>query len=214
MLTLYPNLSSMKFQFIYILSFLLIVACNGKKVAYDASGTFESVETIISTEAAGTILQFTVEEGQTLDAKQFVGIIDTMQLYLRKKQLEAQIEATIGQKPNIPVQVAALEEQLKEAELNRNRAQNLVKADAAPQKQLDNANTQVEVLKRQIEAQNSALGITSETVNRNVPPLERQIAQLNDQLGKCRIMNPVHGTVLTKYAQVYEVLLPEKPFIK
>ena len=142
---------NMKFKFISILSASLIFSCNTNQKDFDASGTFESVETIVSTEAAGTIKQFNVEEGQTLEANQFIGYIDTMQLYLRKKQLEAQIEATVGQKPNIPVQVAALQEQLKEAELNQTRAKNLVKADSAPLKQLDDANTQVEVLKKQID---------------------------------------------------------------
>ncbi len=204
----------MKFKFIYILSALLIVACNNNQKDFDASGTFESVETIVSTEAAGTIKQFDLEEGQMLEANQFIGFIDTVQLYLRKKQLEAQIDATVGQKPNIPLQVAALQEQLKEAELNSNRTKNLVKADAAPQKQLDDANTQVEVLKKQIEAQKSALGITSETFNKNVPPLQRQIAQINDQLVKCRIINPVKGTVLTKYSQVFEIAAPGKALYK
>jgi len=204
----------MKFSFILILSASLIFSCNNNQKDFDASGTFESVETIVSTEASGTIRQFNVEEGQTLEANQLIGYIDTMQLYLRKKQLEAQITATVGQKPNIPIQVAALQEQLKEALLNQERAKNLIKADAAPQKQLDDANTQVEVLKKQIEAQNSALGITSETYNKNVPPLERQIAQINDQLLKCRIINPIRGTVLTKYSQSFEVAAPGKALYK
>ncbi|MFI5222324.1 MAG: HlyD family secretion protein [Bacteroidia bacterium] len=193
---------------------LLLFSCRQTQNEFDASGAFESVETIISSEASGVLLQFNLEEGQTLDAKQLVGLVDTMQLYLRKKQLEAQIDATVGQKPNIPVQVAGLQEQLKLAELNQSRLKNLVKADAAPQRQLDDANTQVEVLKKQIDAQNSTLGITSETFNRNVPPLEKQISQINDQLVKCRIVNPVHGTVLTKYSQQYEVAVPGKALYK
>jgi len=204
----------MKFLFISIFSYLLIVSCNGTQKDFDASGTFESVETIISTESAGTIMQFNIEEGQTLNPKQYIGYIDTTQLFLKKKQIEAQIDVTVGQKPNIPIQIAALQEQLKEADVNYNRAKNLVKGDAAPQKLLDDASVKVEVLKKQIEAQKSVLDITSETFNRNVPPLQRQIAQINDQLLKCRIINPIHGTVLTKYAQAFEVAMPGKVLYK
>jgi HlyD family secretion protein len=204
----------MKFLFISIFSYLLIVSCNGTQKDFDASGTFESLETIISTESAGTIMQFNIEEGQTLNPKQYIGYIDTTQLFLKKKQIEAQIDVIDGQKPNIPIQIAALQEQLKEAEVNYIRAKNLVKGDAAPQKLLDDASVKVEVLKKQIEAQKSVLDITSETFNRNVPPLQRQIAQINDQLLKCRIINPIHGTVLTKYAQAFEVAMPGKVLYK
>ena len=204
----------MNFRHLLFLPAIFSMACNNTQNEFDATGTFESVETIVSTEAYGTIKQFNVEEGQTLSVNQMIGFIDTTQLYLKRKQLEAQIEATIGQKPNIPVQIAALQEQLKDALLNQERTKNLVKADAAPQRQLDNANTQVEVLKKQIEAQNSALGISSETLNKNIPPLEKQIAQINDQLLKCRIINPVKGTVLTKYAQVFEITAPGKALYK
>lgn len=204
----------MKYTIIILLTTFIVVSCTKNKNDFDATGAFESVETIISTEAAGTLLQFNVEEGQVLIANQPIGIIDTTQLYLRKKQIEAQIDAILGQKPDIPVQIAALQEQLKQAELNQQRLKNLVKADAAPQKQLDDANTQIEVIKKQIDALTSTLDISSETVNRNVPPLEKQIAQLNDQLRKCRIINPVHGTVLTKYAQQFEITAPGKALYK
>ncbi|MEI6507357.1 MAG: HlyD family efflux transporter periplasmic adaptor subunit [Bacteroidota bacterium] len=204
----------MKYTIIILLTTFIVVSCTKNKNDFDATGAFESVETIISTEAAGTLLQFNVEEGQVLSANQPIGIIDTTQLYLRKKQIEAQIDAILGQKPDIPVQIAALQEQLKQAELNQQRLKNLVKADAAPQKQLDDANTQIDVIKRQIEAQTSTLDINSQTVSRNVPPLEKQIAQLNDQLRKCRVINPVHGTVLTKYAQQFEITAPGKALYK
>jgi HlyD family secretion protein len=204
----------MNIRYSLILIVLFSIACKNNQKEFDATGTFESVETIVSTEATGTIKKLNIEEGQSLEANQLIGYIDTVQLYLRKKQLEAQIDATIGQKPNISIQVAALHEQLKEANLNRDRAKNLLQAEAGTQKQLDDATTLVEVLKRQIEAQESALGITSETINKNVAPLERQIAQVNDQLVKCRIVNPVRGTVLTKYSQVFEIAAPGKALYK
>jgi HlyD family secretion protein len=189
-------------------------SCNNGDKEYDASGAFESVETIISTESSGTLMQFDVEEGQTLNKGQWIGYVDSAQLFFRKQQLEAQIASTVSQQPDIPVQIASLQSQLDEAVKNQQRMINLVKANAATQQQLDDANTQVDVIKKQIEAQKSALGITSVTLTKNVAPLQRQIDQTNDQLKKCKIINPIHGTVLTKYSQNHEVVNPGKALYK
>lgn len=195
-------------------SAMLIAGCGNSGEGYDAAGSFESVETIVSTEASGTIMQFNVEEGQTLQPNQLVGYIDSTQLYLKKKQLQAQIASTTSQMPDIPVQVAALKAQLADAETNQKRMNNLFKANAATQQQVDNANTQVSVIKKQIDAQESALGITANTLTKTVAPLQRQIDQINDQIQKCLIINPIHGTVLTKYAEDHEVAMPGKALYK
>lgn len=192
----------------------MLTACNDKKVSFDASGSFEAEETIISSEATGTIKQFDIEEGQTLEAGQTIGYIDSLQLYLKKKQLEAQVIAILGKKPNIPVQLSALQEQLRTTEKERTRVANLVKGDAATPKQLDDINAQIEVLKKQIEAQKSTLSISAEGLGKDVVPLQVQIEQLNDQLAKCQIINPASGTVLSKYAEANEMTAAGKPLYK
>jgi len=193
---------------------LIFAACHNSENDFDAAGAFESVETIVSTESSGTIMQFNVEEGQTLKPHQFVGYLDSVQLYYKKQQLEDQIASTTSQIPNIPVQIASLQAQLSEAKKNQDRISNLFKANAATQQQMDDANTQVEVLNKQIDAQESTLGITSTTLSKNIAPIQAQIDQLNDQLVKCRIINPIHGTVLTKYAENHEVVMPGKALYK
>ena len=208
------SINTMKYISILIFSVLLFSACNNNKNNYDASGTFEAEETIISAEASGTIRQFKVEEGETLQSGKLVGFIDSLQLYLKKKQLESQIRTTLSQRPNISTQVAALKEQLKTAEHEKQRIANLVKADAATGKQLDDANAQIDVLKKQIEAQQSSLGITSESISEQTNPLQVQIEQINDQLAKCKLINPVNGTVLTKYVETDEMATPGKPLYK
>lgn len=193
---------------------LIITSCHNTEKDFDAAGAFESVETIVSTEASGTIKEFKIEEGQSLAPGQLVGYIDSTQLYLKKQQLEAQITSTTSQMPNISVQIAALQSQLADAEKNQERMNSLFKQNAATQQQLDNVTTQVDMLKKQIEAQKSSLGISSITISKSVEPLQRQIDQINDQISKCRIINPVHGTVLTKYAQDHEVIMPGKALYK
>lgn len=206
--------STVNYPLIIIAVAIILSACNDNKVSFDASGSFEAEETVISSEATGAIKRLEIEEGQTLEAGQRIGYIDSLQLYLKKKQLEAQVIAILGKKPNISVQLSALQEQLKTAEKEKTRVANLVKGDAATPKQLDDINAQIEVLKKQIEAQQSTLSISSEGLGKDVVPLQVQIEQLNDQLAKCNIINPANGTVLAKYAETNEMTATGKPLYK
>lgn len=204
----------MKKIFILYVLFAGLTACSGNKVSYDASGTFEAIETIISSEASGVIKHFDIQEGQMLTTGQYLGYIDSVQLYLKKKQLIAQIKTALIQRPDITKQVAALQAQLKAVEKEQNRIHNLMKADAATQKQLDDVTAQADVIKKQIDAQQSSLRITSEGIDQQANPIRVQIEQINDQLTKCRIVNQTNGVVLSKYAEVNEMTLPGKPLYK
>ncbi len=192
----------------------VIISCDKEKDVFDASGSFEAIETIVSAEANGMIESLEIEEGQVLDAGQYCGYIDSTQLYLKKRQLEAQIVAILGKKPDIPVQLSTLQEQLRTAERERTRIAGLVKGEAATTKQLDDIDAQIELLKKQIEAQKSTLSISSAGLSKEVIPLQWQIAQLQDQLAKCSIVNPLKGTVLAKYAETKEMTAAGKPLYK
>lgn len=199
---------------IVVVGAFIIGSCGKGKNITDASGAFEADETVISADASGTIKQFNIVEGQTLQAGQSIGYIDSVQLYLKKMQLEAQVKTTLSQLPDISTQVASLVVQLKSAEKEQQRISNIVKAGAASQKQLDDANSQVEELKKQIDAQHSSLGITSTNISQQTMPLKVQIEQINDQLAKCKIVNPVSGTVLAKYVRQFEMTTTGKPLYK
>jgi HlyD family secretion protein len=204
----------MKKYKILLLTIMALGACKSKDATYDASGTFEAVETIVAAEASGTINELNLEEGATLQIGQVVGTIDSVQLFLKKKQLQAQINAVLSRKPNVASQTAALYVQLQQAERERDRTANLVKTDAATPKQLDDANAQVAVIKKQIAAQQSTLNINTSSLNEEAVPLQVQIEQLNDQLKKCKIVNEINGTVLTKYAEAKESTMVGKPLYK
>ena len=197
-----------------LISITLLAACSGGKVDYDASGTFEAVETIVSAEASGTLKSFDVHEGQSLQKGQTVGHIDSVQLYLKRKQLHAQIRAVLSKKPDVAKQLSALYQQVSHARNEQQRIGRLLKSDAATQKQYDDATSEVAVIERQIEAQQSSLAVTTSSLTEESLPLQVQIEQLDDQLSKCRIVNEVSGTVLVKYAEPYETTVTGKPLYK
>jgi HlyD family secretion protein len=197
-----------------IILILFISSCSNNENDFDASGSFEAEETIISSEVSGTIKQFTIEEGEELNSGELIGYIDSTQWYLKKKQLVAQINALLSNKPDILVQLASLQEQLKSAQKEEERFRNLVESDAATQKQLDDIISQINVIEKQISAKKSSLDIATRNIYKNVEPLQIQIEQIEDQLEKCKIVNPLDGTVLVKYAYANEMAARGKPLYK
>lgn len=192
----------------------LFSACGNGAPKYDATGTFETTEVLVSAEASGRLLYFDIEEGMLLKAGEEVGVVDTVQLYLKKLQLEASIKSVEEQRPDILKQVAATKEQISAAQRERNRVANLLKVGAANQKQLDDAEDQLEVLRKQLVAQNSTLSNSHQSLTWQSSSVGIQVAQVEDQLKKCHITSPITGTVLAKYAEVGELTAMGTPLFK
>ena len=193
---------------------LIMASCNSDDQSFDASGTFEAIEVIVSSEVSGTIRQFDASEGKSVKKGEPLGWIDSTQLHLKKKQLLAQVDAILSRKPDMAAQLASYQVQLKAAQREQQRVLNLFKAGAATQKQVDDVNAQVDVIERQTEAHRSSLDITSQGLISETLPLSVQVEQIDDQLQKSRIINPIDGTILTQYAEAYEVVVPGKPLYK
>lgn len=198
---------------LFAVSLLTFTSCKEER-QFDASGSFEAEEFIISAEGMGTIEQLTIEEGQLLKAGEVVGYIDTTQLFLKKKLMEAQIGALLSRKPDINVQIAAIEEQIETVLKEKQRFTILFNKDAATQKQLDDIDAQYKVLQKQLQAQKSQLTKTSEGINKESVPLRVQIEQIEDQIKKSVIVNPIDGTVLTRFAKANEITAMGKPLYK
>ena len=189
-------------------------SCGKSDSEYDAAGTFEATEITVSSEAMGRITNFDLVEGQELTENQVVGAIDSIQLYLKKKQLNASSKALNSRKPDTRKQLAAIDQQIETAKTERKRIQNLVTANAVNQKQLDDVNAQIAVLEKQQTALKSSLELTNSSLSGEEEALQLQIEQLEDQLKKCRIVSPIAGTVLTKYAEAGELASPGKALFK
>ena len=193
---------------------LFLGSCGRVEFKHDASGTFEATEVIISSEAAGKLEQFDVTEGDLLSNGQYLGYVDSTQLYLKKLQLITAQKAVSARRPNIAVQISATKEQIQKAELEKNRMENMFKANAATQKQVDDINSQLMVLKGTLDAQINSLSTSVNSLNEESMSYELQIAQIQNQIDKCKIINPIEGRVLNKYAESKEIVIPGKPLYK
>jgi len=205
-----------------------LAACNSNKEKFDASGTFEADEVIVSSELNGKILSFDVDEGSVLKKDSTVGTIDAVNIALQKEQVEANIASLREKTSDVSPQVKLLQEQLtvQQAQLSnleheKKRIENLLKEDAATGKQLDDINYQVDALQKQMNVTQQQINVQKSNVstqNRSIlsegKPLAKNIAMLEEQLSKSRIINPVAGTVLTKYAEAGEITAAGKALYK
>jgi HlyD family secretion protein len=207
---------------------LFLTSCNRNDNQFDASGTFEADEVIVSAQASGQILALNIAEGQTIPKDSVIGEIDPQNLRLQKEQVQASIQALNEKTSDVTPQVKLLEDQLsvQETQLNnlmheRTRIENLLKEDAATKKQLDDLNFQIEsatkqmnVTRQQIKVQKSNVATQNRNILSEGKPLEKKAEQLQDQLNKTNITNPVNGTVITKYAETGEITSNGKPLYK
>ncbi len=228
-------------KYILPLLFLAAVSCN-KSSDYDASGTFEADEIMVTAEASGKILNLKLEEGDALQQNQQVGLIDGKGVELQREQILASMNAleqkTNDAAPQISVletqissqksQIAILQEQLNNAVRERNRTANLVKSDAATRKQLDDLNGNVSVIQKQIAAANAQLATLNQQIaaskaqvniqNRGIlsekNPTEKKVLQIDEQLKHNVISAPIQGIVLTKYLNQGEFATMGKPVFK
>lgn len=211
-----------------VVASVLLTACNSNGNDFDASGTFEADEVIVSSELSGKITSFNLDEGMMIPKDSIIGTIDATNIALQKEQVEASIEALNQKTADVSPQVKLLQDQIavQKSQLDnllheRTRIENLLKADAATQKQLDDINNNIDVLNKQINVTQQQINVQQNNIatqNRGIlsesKPLSKRAAQLKDQLDKANIVNPIKGTVITKYAEAGEVTNAGKALYK
>ena len=198
---------------IYILATIVAVSCSNE-ADYDAQGTFEATEVVISAEGTGRILNFDIVEGEAIEANSKVGDIDSLQLHLQREQLKAQQVALLSSRPDKEKQVASLRSQIAKQRAELQRVENMLRDGAATTKQRDDIEAQIDILEGQLSATLSTIDNNTSTINENAAALEAQIAALDDRIAKCRISSAVDGTVLVKYAEEGEFTTVGKPLMK
>jgi HlyD family secretion protein len=200
----------MKYNYLILIIPLFLISCGNGNDKSDAYGNFEATEVLVGAEVQGKILQLNIEEGQLLKSGTIVGFIDSISNYLKKEQLVAQVQISEARFSQIKAQVDVQEEQKKSLIREQERISKLVSSSAAPTKQLDDINSQLDILNSQI--------LSTKTQNQSIAAelkvLVYQIAQVQDQLLKSSIINPIEGTVLEKYIETGEIAIPGKTLYK
>lgn len=197
----------------YILGLSLITSlfsCTNSNEKADGYGNFEATEITISAESNGKIMQFDLEEGDLLDTGAFIGYIDTIQLVYNQYVLEVSKSLASSKSRGVLSQINVLKAKLQTANINKTRVENLIKDNAATQKQLDDLQGEINVLEQQIKS----IEVQNTPIINELKSLDIQLKKNLDQIQKSKIINPVQGTVLTKYAEANEVTSFGKPLYK
>ncbi len=198
----------------YILGLSLVattlLSCGNGDDKADGYGNFEATEITISAENNGKLMQFDINEGDVIEKDQFIGYIDTIPLTLKHEQLLVSKAVISSKSKGVLSQISVLNAQLKTANTNRTRIENLIKDNAGTQKQLDDINGEIDVIKNQIRS----VEIQNAPVVNELKSIDVQLKQIDDQIQKSKIINPISGTVLTKYAEPNEITVFGKPLYK
>lgn len=193
-----------------ILISIVLSSCNKDNENADAYGNFETTEVTVSSEANGKIEFLKIEEGNKIKKGEIVALIDTLQLHFNKEQLKASIATVQSKSASVLSQISVLNEQLKTAKIEQNRIVNMFNEYAATKRQVDEIEGKVNVINKQI---NSVQTQNAPILN-EVKSIEVQIAKLEDQIKKSQVINPIDGTILTKYAEASEITAFGKPLYK
>ncbi len=198
----------------YILGIGLIatslISCGNSNKKADGYGNFEATEITISAENNGKLMQFDVNEGDMIQKDKFIGYIDTIPLALKREQLQVSKVIISSKSKGVLSQISVLNAKLKTANINKTRIENLIRDNAGTQKQLDDINGEIDVIKQQIRS----VEIQNAPVVNELKSIDIQIQQIEDQIVKSKIVNPVNGTVLSKYAEPNEITAFGKPLYK
>jgi len=199
----------LRFTGILLLPFLA-AGCHQEGDQADAYGNFEAIEVLVSAEVQGRIIQFDPAEGDRIAQNQVVALLDSTQLVLKREQLRTGLTSLKARITTLDAQVEAQRVQLENLRREEKRVENLFERGAATSKQRDDINGQVALLEAQMEATASQKA----SVRAERSSLEVQIEQVDDQIGRCRVRNPVGGTILSKYREMGEIAVPGQALYK
>lgn len=157
----------------------MATACSNDN-EWDATGTFEATEVVVSAKGTGQIMSLNIEEGQEVEAGVQLGYLDMTQLKLQKaqfdansdnltatksqldaskdqmstgkQQLDASQQATSSHILDLEKQLAGTKQQIANLKKEKARFTAMLHDNAASQKQVDDINYQILVLEKQLAA--------------------------------------------------------------
>ena len=200
----------MKTRSLILITTILLGGCKNTTDKADAFGNFDATEVIISAETNGRIIQFDSSEGTSIEKGAIIARIDTTILYLQKAEINAGMKSVLTRLSSINAQNDILNQQIENLNVNIKRIGNMLKDDAATQKQYDDLTGQVAVLQKQITSNNTQKA----SVSAEISVYESKEATINEQIKRCSVTSPLKGTVIEKYSEAGEITAAGKPLVK
>jgi len=200
----------MKTKSLILIAAVILTSCNNKSDQADAYGNFEATEVIVSAETSGRILKFDLTEGTEIEKGSEIALIDTTLFHLQKAEIDAGMKGVRTRISTINAQNDILTQQIDNLRVNIARIENMLKDDAATKKQYDDLSGQVAVLEKQILANNTQKA----SIAAELSVYESKKATLNELVTRSIVKSPINGTIIEKYSEAGELTAAGKPLVK
>lgn len=191
-----------------------------------ASGTFEVEMIKILSPASGELLEFPVQEGDSIQADQLVASLDTTDLELKRNEVEAALSMARsklalvkrGARPEDIKQLKALGKEVKLqkklADTNYARTQKLHDKGTVSQSTLDEVQTTRDVVTTKLsqvkwqlaKAKNGALPEEVDMASASVDQLQAGLDQLDELIADRQVTSPATGTVMETFVNQGELV--------
>ena len=205
---------------------LLIFACSGnnRNSMIEESGTVEATESVISSQAAGKIINIVKDEGSQVAAGDTIVIIDHEALDIQLKQMIANREIAKAQLDLLIIgarreDIFQAEQALNQAEVNfdiaksdKERMDNLIKVNTISQKQYEDATARFNITQAQLNAakenfnkiKNIARPEEVIQARANYQKAEAAVESINKNIRDCYVLSPINGFIIKKFVELGE----------
>lgn len=193
---------------------LLCAGCDREDKSVLGTGSFEATEVLVSGEVSGKLIRWDVAEGDRLEEGAEVGLVDTIQLALKREALRHSGAGVAVSSPDVATQIAPLEAKLSDLRSQRERVKRLLDADVATKKQLDDLDAGIAQLEGQIEATKATLSNSRGQVSAQRSAIDVQVEQVSDMIRRSVITAPITGTVIANYVHRGELAAAGHPLFR
>jgi HlyD family secretion protein len=227
----------------------LAIACSAPPPSntLTASGNVEATEVQIAAEVGGRIVELRVEEGDRVKAGDVIATLDTKDTELQMeraraeraaasaqlrlleagarsedvRQAEAQVDAATSE-------IAAIDVEIRNAQVDLDRFEALLSANAGSQKQRDDAKARVDLARERKRSAEERVRVARASLERvragarreeldnaraRVAAVDAQIAVLEKSLRDAAVVAPVTGVVTQKLLDAGELVPPRAPLV-
>jgi HlyD family secretion protein len=189
---------------------LSLVSCGNNNGVPAGSGFIEATSVVVSAETGGRLEALYFDEGKTIRTGDTIALIDTTTVSLKLDQAQARLGAawTRESSARLKIEKADLDSSL--ARTDFLRLKNLVGKGSVNRQQYDQAENKY--LQTRLARKTAGASLAGARADRK--RAETEIAILEKQLGDCRPVSPLAGTVVTSYVEQGELLGVGKPLVK
>lgn len=209
-----------------VLTSVTLISCGSGNDSdtIEASGNIESINVVVSSQVSGRIISILKNEGEQVNDRDTVLIIDPLTYELKLREAESALLAAEAQYQLLRTgarkeDINQAEENLRQAEINfhsaekdKERFENLFKSKSITKKQYDDVVTRYEITQAQFNAakenynkiKNLARPEELKQAEANVNRFKANVELIRKSLNDCYVISPSNGFIVNRFVEAGE----------